>query len=231
MSSRMPPLKTKEEVEKSMPQTHKEEDIFQPQIEQKVIDIDTIRRIETPQPNQPGLNLSIQPVLSEKNSAQKPKRTYKKSANYMSQKKKDQLARARKKASAYKRKQTIAKAQQYIDEEKIDYSAPTILEDTRKFNIDYERMSDMMMDKFENRMRVREEAQQKARQELAEQERFKQEQEKQKRDWEHKIREDERKKIKGRFGQYSKHYRGQAQSNLNNFMKPRGNGGTYGNFW
>jgi len=209
--SRMPPVKTAQEVEKAIPQDHKEENIF---VENVEVDIE-------PQKN---LDLTIEPV-------KKPKRAYKKSSNYMSQKKKDQLARARKKASTYKRKQTIAKAQQYLDEEKIDYSADTIDPDTRKFNMDYDKMSEMMMDKFENRMRVREEAQHKARQELAEQERFKQEQEKQKRDWEHKIREDERKKIKGRFGQYSKHYRGQAQSNLNNFMKPRGNGGTYGNFW
>tara|TARA_Y100000296_G_scaffold19160_1_gene22887 strand:- start:107 stop:742 length:636 start_codon:yes stop_codon:yes gene_type:complete len=210
--SRMPPVKTTEEVEQSIPEQHKEENIF---VEQKVVDI---------KPDEPNLDLTIQPV-------KKPKRTYKKSANYMSQKKKDQLARARKKASAYKRKQTIAKAQQYLDEEKIDYSADTIEPDTRKFNIDYEKMSEMMMNKFETRMRQREEAQQRAKQELAEQERFKQEQERQKREWEMKIREDERKKIKGRFGQYSKQYRGQASSNLNNLMRPRGNGGTYGNFW
>lgn len=210
----MPPVKTAEEVDTPTPVEHTEENIF---VESKVVDI---------KPDEPNLDLSIQPV--------KKKRTYKKTSNYMSQKKKDQLARARKKASAYKRKQTIAKAQQYLEEEKkekIDYSAPTIEPDTQKFNIDYERMSEMMMDKFESRMKMREEARERAKRELEEQERFKREQEKQKRDWEMKIREDERKKIKGRFGAYTKQYRGQASSNLNSLMKPRGNGGTYGNFW
>jgi len=219
----MPPLKTQEEVKASIPQTHQEKDIFEPQITDKEVELEKAHTLDNQAQN---LDLTIEPV-------QKPKRAYKKTSKYMSQKKKDQLARARKKASSYKRKQTIAKAQQYLADEKnnVDFSAPSVEPDKTKFNIDYERMSEMMMDKFESRMRMREEARLRARQELEAQERVKAEQEQQKRDWEHKIREDERKKIKGRFGQYTKQYRGQQSGNLNNLMRPRGNGGTYGNFW
>lgn len=209
----MPPVKTEADVEKNIPEEHKEENIF---VEPKVVDINS----------SPNVELTIQPVVKPQK-----KRTYKKTPNYMSQKKKDQLARARKKASAYKRKQTIARAKQYLDEEKVEFTSATIEPDNNKFNLDYEKISDMMMNKFESRMRAREEAQQRAKQELAEQERFKQQQIKQKREWEMKIREDERKKIKGRFGQFTKQYRGQDKGGLNDLMRPRGNGGTYGNFW
>ncbi len=215
--SRMPPVKPVVKEENIVVQDHKEENIFVEKPTTQTINIDQDRQ---------NLDLVIEPV-------QKPKRKYKKTSNYMSQKKKEQLARARKRASACKRKQTIEKAQKYLEEEEVSFTSPSIEPEKSKFSIDYERMSELMMDKFEGRMKKREEAQQRARQELAEQERFKKQKEKERMDWEMKIRQDERKKIKGRFGQYTKQYRGntQSQSGLNGLMRPRGNGGTYGNFW
>ena len=226
--SRMPPLKTKEEVQESKPiPDHKEEDIF---VQKKEVDLDQINeRQEDEKPN-----LTIEPVVK------KTRKKYTKTDKYMSKKKQDQLARARKKSSAVRRQRTINKAKEYMEEDKrntdmmskIEYQTPSVEGDVSRFNIDYDRISDMMIDKFERRMRDREEQQRRAKAELEEQERHKREAEKQKLEWEQKIREDERRKIKGRFGAYTQQYNNRAKdTGLNSLMKPRGNGGTYGNFW
>ena len=225
--SRMPKLKTKEEVQESKPvPDHKEEDIF---VQKKEVDIDEIT--ERQEDNTP--NLTIEPV-------KKSRKKYTKSDKYMSNKKKEQLARARKKSNAVRRQRTIDKAKEYMEEDrrlteavnKIEYQSPSVEGDTSQFNIDYDRISDMLIDKFERRMKDREERQRIAKQQVEEQERHKREAERQKLEWENKIREDERKKIKGRFGLYTQQYNNRANTTgLNSLMKPRGNGGTYGNFW
>ena len=225
--SRMPKLKTKEEVQESKPvPDHKEEDIF---VQKKEVDIDEIN--ERQEDNTP--NLTIEPV-------KKTRKKYTKSDKYMSNKKKEQLARARKKSNAVRRQRTIDKAKEYMEEDrrlteavnKIEYQSPSVEGDTSQFNIDYDRISDMMIDKFERRMKDREERQRIAKQQVEEQERHKREAERQKLEWENKIREDERRKIKGRFGAYTQQYNNRAKdTGLNSLMKPRGNGGTYGNFW